>query len=191
MRDACCQPVPIKPESRSFLVRAATWFVGIALFVTVLTWGVAELSRSMRIEQTQRELGQLQRMLEQYKSKHGQYPAVYDNATLLRCLLGRADPQGAELAQPQPWFVTGAQLYFRWPDPTARGNEIVDPWGTPYVYVNYLPINTNPDGYLLLSAGPDRRYSDPFSWLAAADGRKPEDADNLWVSTQQHAPGEP
>lgn len=180
--------MPLKPESRSFFLRAIWWFAGLALFLGMLVWGVAQMSRRMRIEQTQREFAQLQRMLEQFRVKNGEYPAVFNNQTLLRCLLGRADAKGHELAAPQPWFVTGAQLFFQRPDPTEPGNAIVDPWGTPYVYVYLFPIGGKTQGYMIFSAGPDRRHSNPLVWPPGSNGSKPEDADNLWVSTRLSPP---
>ena len=177
----------LSPERLSSLLRVALWFAAIAGAVALLVFTVASLSRQMRIEQAQRELAQLQRMLEQFKARHGDYPAVMGGVPLLRCLLGRADARGQPFEKPQPWFMTGAQLYFRLSDPTAPGNEIVDPWGRPYVYHYLFARDPEPAGYLLVSGGPDRRHSEPLFWSSGANGTAPEDADNLWVNSRTSA----
>lgn len=183
--------MPPPPDTRRWLHRFTWWFIALAIFVAALSLGFTELNRRMRIEQAQRELAQLQRMIEQFKVRHGQYPVVFDSAPLLRCLLGRADEKGRELASPQPWFVTGAQLYFLRSDPTEPGNMIVDPWGTPYLYFYLFPIGPDPEGFMLVSAGPDRRHSQTLAWPTGRNGTQPEDADNLWVSTRVTDAGKP
>lgn len=177
----------LSPERRSSLLRVALWFAGIAGAVALLVFTVATLSRQMRIEQAQRELAQLQSMLEQFKARHGDYPAVMGGVPLLRCLLGRADARGQPFEKPQPWFMTGAQLYFRLSDPTAPGNEIVDPWGRPYVYHYLFPTTAEPSAYLLVSSGPDRRLSEPLFWPVGSKGAEPQDADNLVINSRNPA----
>jgi general secretion pathway protein G len=43
-----------------------------------------------------------------------------------------------------------------WKGPYLKGNEVpLDPWGSPYVYE--CPGKMNPNGYDLMSIGPDKR----------------------------------
>lgn len=177
----------LSPDRRSSLLRIALWFAGVAAFVALIAIGNSALNRQMRIEQTRREFAQLERMLEQFKARHGDYPAVIGGVPLLRCLLGRADARGQPFEKPQPWFMTGAQLYFRLPDPTAPGNEIVDPWGRPYIYLYLYSTGVEPTGYLLASGGPDRQHSQPLFWLPGSNGTEPQDADNLVISSRHPA----
>lgn len=179
------QPPSNITSSRS---RGLIWLAGLGLALALLVGAVAKSSRTMREEQTRREFTQLQRMLEQFKARHGSYPEVLDNAVLLRCLLGRAGPRGEPLEPAQPWFLTGARLYFRDEDPTRFGNVIVDPWGQPYVYVPLLPFDDQPEGFLLLSGGPDRKHSSPTGWMLGATNTAPEDADNLSVNSRMSRP---
>lgn len=172
------------PASRPALLRAAGWLAALGLAVALLLFGVETLARSMKSEQVRREFAQLERMLEQFKARHGSYPQTVDNSVLLRCLLGRADPRGRPIDPPQAWFMTGAQLYFRDEDPTAPGNVVVDPWGRPYLYLHYPAADGRPEGYVLASGGPDRRHSPFYTWVPGEGGKAPEDADNLWLRSR-------
>jgi FtsZ-binding cell division protein ZapB len=164
---------------RSIWRAALVWFVVLALGVALLQMGIEELSRRQRIEQTHDELAQLQRMLEQFRQRNGHYPSISSNAVLLRMLLGRMDAK-VQIAE-QSWYLTGARLFFRYSDPLRAGNEIVDPWGRPYVYIHVPARDERLEGYLLLSGGPDTKHSQTWRWVLGENGTAPEDSDNLWM----------
>ena len=164
---------------------ALGWLAAIAVALALLQWGIATISQQQRMKQTREELAQLQARLEKFRARHGQYPAVMGGVPLLQCLLGRADANGQPIKQ-QPWFMTGARLYFRTSDFDQPGNEIVDPWGRPYVYRPVLSAQMS--SYVLASGGPGRRHSNPLLWRPGENGTAPEDADNLWVTPQATQP---
>lgn len=160
------------------------WFLALALFLFLLQWAVHTASRHFRIKQAAGELAQMQRMLEEFKARNGRYPLVSRNSVLLKCFLGRGNVLGFTFTEPQTWYLNRVVLYFRGPDPTVDGNEIIDPWGEPYAYSFVVPPEGGPVGYVIVSSGPDRKRTDLASWLPAGQSDAPEDRDNLVVRSR-------
>jgi hypothetical protein len=168
----------LNENSHPWRARVA-WFVAIALALFLMQAGVERLNRSIQQNQTREEFAQLAQMLEKFRARHGTYPRVSSNPVLLQCLLGRADADGKPIKR-DGWFLTGAKLFFRDLDPEKPGNQIVDPWGTPYVFRSFPGTGQ----WLLVSAGPDRRHSNSVLWPDLQNGTAPEDADNLWATSE-------
>lgn len=84
--------------------------------------------------------------LQQFKEYVGSYPAG-NNAEIVKAMMGQ---------NPKNLII----LVGRKSDMNSKG-EIVDPWGTP------LRIYFSPNGILVRSAGPNRRFDD--STAAACD----------------------
>ncbi len=123
----------------------------------------------------------MQIFLERFHSYYGIWPKTSSSDDFLLSLMGRKDPDGRTVKQ--NWFLTGARLHFHKGEPEASGATIVDPWGVPYVYCYYHPWGKMGDGYVLFSAGPDGKHSNPNQWERGKNGTAPEDADNLLVSS--------
>jgi len=138
---------------------------------------------SGRIARAKTELAAISVALEAYKRTYGDYPRTDDEARLLQALIGRRGPAGAasngravlELAR----FTTAGAL-----DPFSNVSaELIDPWGQPYLYAYKVPASgwTN-FGYVLYSAGPDRRNAVALLPGGFTDNTPPENADNIHAS---------
>jgi general secretion pathway protein G len=104
---------------------------------------------SGKIARAKTELGVLGTALESYKRSHGDFPRTDDGAQLLRALLGRRGPaantviDGRALIEPDRF--------------TIAGDILLDPWGRAYVYAYKTTSPWSNAGFVLYSAGPDRR----------------------------------
>lgn len=172
---------------RELILWRVFWFLALLVIVGLTAWGASAGSAWLRHQQVASEIGQLQRMLESFRQRHGKYPVVFTNHELLQCLLGRTDPEGRPIKE-QPWFLAGTRLYFRETDPLLAGNEIVDPWGRPYIYQYIFALHDRPENYVVASSGSDRRHSPPMGWFPGQNGTAPEDLDNIWVNASDQLP---
>lgn len=158
---------------------ALAWFLVLAGAVFGLQAGVAWLARETRYRETHRQLEVMRRMIVEFRERQGSYPRISDNAVLLSCLLGRIDANGLPIPGRPRWYVEGAQLLFRLPDPRTVGNQIIDPWGRPYLYV-YLPASPErQEGFLIISSGADTKHSAAVATGLLAEPPAAEDIDNV------------
>lgn len=178
---ACCvacvdsaSPTPFA-SWRAVLV----WFLVLAGVVAGLQAGVAWLARETRYRETHRQLDVLRRMIADFRERQGTYPRISDNAVLLSCLLGQIDANGLPIPGRPRWYLEGAQLLFRLPDPRTIGNQIIDPWGRPYLYI-YLPASPEgPEGFMIVSSGADAKHSAAVAAGRRAEPLAVEDRDNV------------
>lgn len=133
-----------------------------------------------RAARTKAELAALAAALEGYRREHGDYPRTAAAHELLQSLLGRRDPDGG--AVEGATFLAVAQFATEDArDPFTNDRAcLVDAWGGAYVY-RYEPANGawRRPGYLLYSAGPDRRSDPPSADGVGPDAGLPLNADNL------------
>jgi general secretion pathway protein G len=133
-----------------------------------------------RVAKTKAELAALAAALEAYRREQGDYPRTSSGSALLQSLLGRRDPNGAGIEG--AGFVSLAQFATEDArDPFAdHAVRLVDAWGSAYLY-RYEPASGTwrRSGYLLYSAGPDRRSDPPPVDGAWPDAASPLNADNL------------
>lgn len=153
----------------------------------LVTGGLFILARvatpHLRMRQAREELAQLQRALDAFHAYHHRWPQTKSPTQFLHALMGRIDAEGKKTDV--RWFVPGGRFNFRSANPDAPDAAIVDPWGRPYRYVYRTAQQGGvTEGYTLFSAGPDGRCSDPSAWGRSANGAAPEDADNLWASSE-------
>lgn len=168
-------------EHRGVWILRAAWLTGLIVAVAGLVWLVKVGSLYLRQQQTHVELVQMQIFLERFRARHGVWPKVTTSEDFLLCLLGRRDADGRK--SEENWFMHEARLHFLHGKPEAPGATIIDQWGRPYVYCYYHPWGKMGDGYVLFSAGPDGKHSNPNQWERGKNGTAPEDADNLLVSS--------
>lgn len=159
----------------------AAWLFGLVLTISALGWAIKISSLHLRQQQTRAELRQVQVLLERVRARYGVWPKVTTNADLLRTFFGRLNDQGQ--VSEENWLLHEATLHFSNANPEAPGATIIDQWGRPYVYCYYHPWGKMGDGYVLFSAGPDGKHSNPNQWERGRNGTAPEDADNLVVSS--------
>lgn len=163
----------------------ASWLAVLLVFYALAWWALPPLSAWAKQTQARNELTAMQRMLTEFHARHQGWPQVHTPERFIAALRGRANAKGV-LTNQQPSFLFGAQLYFKDGKFEGPGAAIIDPWGTPYIYVYVYPFLEQPESYLLVSAGPDRRHSLAATWFPGQNGFAPQDADNLWIR-----PGEP
>jgi len=132
--------------------------------------GFSSLRADAQEDKARSDLRVIQVGIEAYRAKFGLYPVVPDldeggawdglgsaNSYLLNALNGRLGPQGDEIDHRS--MLNNAALDFSAPELPHEGlqdNEIVDPWGNPYIYQCKPMQNGSPRfGYQLSSRGPD------------------------------------
>jgi len=166
-----------EPSNASFLRIWGIWFIALAFSVVLAGFGTKKAAHALRLRDAADQIAQMQRMLDEFKQRNGRWPAVARNEDLLRAFWGEIDADGAPANQ--GWLLFGARLYFKDARPRGPGATIIDPWGNPYLYRTGWQMDGTPN-YVIVSAGPDGRASNPWGWGDDLVGRAPEDADNLY-----------
>ena len=105
----------------------------IALLMGLVIYKVSDLTTSARPERVHADLLTFKEMLASYQLENGSLPTT---------------EQGIKVLWEKP---TIEPVPTRWRK--LMDDEVVDPWGHPYVYRN--PGRHNPDGYDLFSMGED------------------------------------
>ncbi len=133
------------------------------------------------------ELAVLAQAIDAWSGHYGCFPPAADSAELYDCLTGRRGPQDGLLDCPGRTFIEAARFTLRLSDAAAPGNDLLDPWGQPYIYVPFTrTLNGHTStGFVVFSSGPDGRTKpgDPPSTGPAAgqpDLAASENADNLY-----------
>jgi general secretion pathway protein G len=152
----------------------------VCLLSTILLAVGHHAGEAGRVAKTKAELAALAAALESYRREQGDYPRTSSASELLQSLLGRRGPSGAVIEGAA--FVSLAQFATEDArDPFAdHAARLVDAWGSAYLY-RYEPASGTwrRPGYLLYSAGPDRRTDPPPADGAWPDAASPLNADNL------------
>jgi len=177
--------------SRAFtLVELLAVLALLGVLMSAAVGGGRWALRRGQVARAQGELAALAAALEGYKRQHGDYPRTSGaggagGAQLLQSLLGARGPSGGALNPRGRAWIDLAHFTMRdGLDPlSAPEAELVDPWGTAYVYVYKEPPGAwaNPS-FVLYSAGPDARHN-----AALLSGGYPqrdldENRDNLYAT---------
>lgn len=160
-------------------LRRGWCFIGLAVGVGAMLFGMEGAAGRVQLARARADLGALRTAIAAIQTEKGFLPWANNNAELVVWLRGVAPP--VKPTKGERVFINRIRFSYRWADPTTPGNEIVDPWGRPYVYHYFHPLGWRPETYVLFSSGPDGRHSNPATWAPGANGTASEDADNLWV----------
>lgn len=101
------------------------------------------------------EISALSAALESYKIDNGEYPRFTNTGTNNKVLLDALMPTN-----------TASKVYFEFNKRMTNGNNIIDPFGTPYRY--QYPGNTNRSGsnfFDLWSPGKKANETDELKWI--------------------------
>jgi general secretion pathway protein G len=140
----------------------------VALLLALSQQALGAAHRQALRQQARAELAVLDLALEAYRRDVGVVPAGTTGVELWAAL-------GGETAG-RRWLDPAAHR-LKSPDPGAPGNELLDPWQSPY---RYLRIGTSPAfGYVLYSIGPDGRDFAPDA-EGRVDFDHPDNRDNVY-----------
>lgn len=124
-----------------------------------------------KLSRAEAELTSISVALESYKSRFADYPDVATARQLFDALDGKLGPKGDVLEKPFPPVLEAGRFSLS----SDENPELLDPWGTPYIYVYVKGVGTSSiSSFLLYSAGPDGKSS------ANGSGSGQENEDNLW-----------
>jgi prepilin-type N-terminal cleavage/methylation domain-containing protein len=170
---ACCRGFTLLE-----LLTVLTIIAGLAGIVVGVGRRVVETGRVARAKA---ELAVLAAALEDFRRDEGDFPRTANPAQLLQCLLGRRGPRDEPMAGRSlldiARFATLAGA-----DPLVDAAAVlVDPWDGPYRYAYKSQEPWRNSGYVLYSAGPDRRDSGALLPGGLIDSAPPENADNIYA----------
>ncbi len=176
------------------LLEILTAMAVIVIIMTMLAMGVGGLLPLSKSKQAHTDLVHVQQALEAYRIKFGEYPKKVSvggstpsmEVILFNALAGSLAPNGT--LGNYPTMMDRTALEFSnssFPvvggSPSLVANQILDPWGNPFVY-RYDPDDSSWENfnYVLFSAGPDAAFTDVDSKGQASEAAAYND-DNIYA----------
>lgn len=165
---------------RGFTLIELLAVIAISGLLAAITLGaMRDISRRAALSRARVELAILAQALEAYQRRHGDYPRTADPARFYAALDGKLGPAGASASGRA--FIEIARFTLRQDDSESAGNQLLDPWGRPYVYAYKSQAPWTNPSYVLYSTGPDGRDSAGLLAGGFPDYATPENAGNLYA----------
>ena len=121
--------------------------ISIALVGLLLLFGNSTSHPRSNSAKARAMIAALETAIGMFESDVGEYPSS-GSSNLIKSL---SMQEGIKIGNPTHNYASNRENKWHGPYIHFKENEIVDPWGTPYIYIN------NGSEFIIVSCGPDKK----------------------------------